>query len=536
MTADRLGGLVRHLRRAARLQPADEPGDRELLEQFLARRDEAAFEGLMRRHGPMVLGVCRRVLHNAQDTEDAFQTTFLVLVRKADSVEPRELVGNWLYGVAYRTALQARANAARRRGKERQAGKAAHQAAAEGEHLQEMIPLLDRELSRLPDKYRTAVVLCDLEGRSRKEAAGRVGIPEGTLSSRLATARRILARRLARHSLTLTAAAIASVLSAQDSSAGVPAPLAVSTSRAASLLVAGNAVIDAGVSAEVAALTEGVLKAMFLNRLRNHLGLALLVLALGLTSLATWAAPGGETPAGPRAPTGPPQPTRSGVRGTWQLVSYEVAGLQLAPEALREKEPRLTFDAGGGVTVRAADSAGLNLTVRGTYKVDPSKSPMTIDLTVTPPGQKKQIRLRGIYTVSGDRMSVVCALPGSEERPASFDATSGVVRLTARRTAPAREPGLAAEEGGEKGDRLERLLDRELEGRRTDGQVVDDLYLAVLSRRPTAAEQKFSATVVSTLGDRREAFGRLLWLLTNTEEFLTDLDARARRAPRRSQE
>ena len=528
MTAERLGGLVRSLRRAALPEAADQPGDRELLEQFLACRDEAAFEGLMRRHGPMVLGVCRRVLNNAADAEDAFQAAFLVLVRKAASVVPRELVGNWLYGVAYRTALQAKANAARRRGKERRVSKPIDEPAAEAEGIRELIPLLDRELDRLPEKYRAAVVLCDLEGKSRKEAAGRLGLPEGTLSSRLATARRRLARRLARYGLALTGAALARAAAAAD----VPAPLAVSTSRAATLLAAGKAVADAGVSAEVAALTDGVLKAMLLNRLKTHLSLALLVLVLGLTALTAWAVPGDETPAGPRSPAQTPRRPQAALRGTWQMVSYEVAGLRLAPEALREKEPRLTFDADGHVTVRATDHAGMNLTVRGTYKLDPSRNPKTIDLTVTPPGQKKSFRLYGIYAVKGDQMSVAFALPGSEKRPTSFDDGTGVGRVTARLVSRNDGDKVAAEDEA-KGDRLEQLLDRLLEEGRPDGQVIEALYLAALSRLPTAVEKQFAAKIVSVVGDRHFAFDRLLWLLTHSEEFVTDLDARGRRAPRR---
>ena len=270
MKPDRWGGLVRSLRWDV-LPEADDMDDRELLERYLTRRDASAFEGLLRRHGPMVLGVCRRVLGSAHDAEDVFQATFLVLVRKADTVVPREMVGNWLYGVAYRTALQAKANRARRRDKERRVSKPSDEPAVEKENVKELLPLLDRELDRLPEKYRTAVVLCDLEGKSRKQAAGLLGLPEGTLSSRLATARRMLARRLARHGLVLTGAALASA----TASAGVPACLAVSTSRAATLLAAGKTVAEAGISAEVALLTEGVLKTMLLNRLKTLLSLAL---------------------------------------------------------------------------------------------------------------------------------------------------------------------------------------------------------------------------------------------------------------------
>src|SRR5262249_51181418 len=156
----------------------------------------AAFAALLRRHGPMVLGVCRRLVSNASDAEDAFQATFLVLARKAASVVPRELVGNWLYGVAYRTALKAEALSARRRAVERQVEAVPDPPTSPEQVGRDLRPLLDRELERLPAKYRVPVVLCDLEGRTRREVAGQLGIPEGTLSSRLAAARKLLAGRL----------------------------------------------------------------------------------------------------------------------------------------------------------------------------------------------------------------------------------------------------------------------------------------------------------------------------------------------------
>src|SRR5262249_26019760 len=158
------------------------------------------------RHGPMVLGVCRRVLDHAHDAEDAFQATFLVLARKAASIVARDTVGNWLYGVAYRTAHKARVAAARRRLKERQMSRPE---ALDEDVWRELRPVLDQELNRLPEKYREPVILCDLEGQTRKEAARRLGWPEGTLSGRLSRARVLLAKRLARHGLTLSGGAMA---------------------------------------------------------------------------------------------------------------------------------------------------------------------------------------------------------------------------------------------------------------------------------------------------------------------------------------
>src|SRR5213083_498456 len=163
--AGQMTRLLRKLRTSVIVHERNALTDSELLGAFLNQRDAAAFEGLVRRHGPMVLGVCRRVLGNSHDAEDAFQATFLVLVKKAASVRPRQRVGNWLYGVAYRTALEARTIGARRRVKERTMPK--RETAAE-DVWQDVRPVLDRELSGLPENYRIAVVLCDLEGKTRK--------------------------------------------------------------------------------------------------------------------------------------------------------------------------------------------------------------------------------------------------------------------------------------------------------------------------------------------------------------------------------
>src|SRR5262245_3587170 len=189
MASGPLGGLVRHLRHAARDNDDDGVTDGQLLDQFLTRRDEAAFGRLLERHGPMVLGVCRRLLGDRHDAEDAFQATFLVLVRKATGIRRREAVGGWLHRAAVRAALEVLNR--RRRSRERQVSPMPEPEAAAGrDDSADLIPLLDDEIDRLPDKFREAVVACDLEGKTRKEAARELGIPEGTLSGRLTAARR----------------------------------------------------------------------------------------------------------------------------------------------------------------------------------------------------------------------------------------------------------------------------------------------------------------------------------------------------------
>src|SRR5262249_22220064 len=157
------------------------------------------------------------------------------LVRKAASVVPRELVANWLYGVAHQTALKARATSARRRAREKQVMAVPEPAPGPHEPRGDLQPLLDQELSRLPDKYRAVSVLCDLEGKTRKEAARHFHLPEGTVAPRLATARAMLAKRLTRSGLAVSGAALAAVLAQGVASAGVPAAVASATVKAASL-------------------------------------------------------------------------------------------------------------------------------------------------------------------------------------------------------------------------------------------------------------------------------------------------------------
>src|SRR5665213_1301485 len=145
--------VIQHIHRIARLQAAGERTDGQLLESFVRRREEAALEVLVRRHGPMVWGVCRRILHNHQDAKNALQATLLFLVHKAATVKPREMVGNWLYGVAHQTALKARATRAKRRTRERQVVDMPEPAVTEPGLWRDLQPVLDQELSRLPDKY-----------------------------------------------------------------------------------------------------------------------------------------------------------------------------------------------------------------------------------------------------------------------------------------------------------------------------------------------------------------------------------------------
>lgn len=262
LSASPLSNYLAHLRGILARREGAEPTDGQLLERYLSERDERAFETLVRRHGPMVLGVCRRILGNNHDAEDAFQGTFLVLVRRAGSISPRERVGAWLHGVAYRTALEARRSRARRR---RNEAKAVPRTTPSENAPAEWGPLLDDELSRLPINYRLPLLLCDLEGLTRKEAAQKLGWAEGTLSSRLSRGRELLARRLKRHGLGLC---VAGASAEGAATASVPASLIGPTVKAALLTAAGQTTAARLIAAGAVTLMERMMRNMTILKLK----------------------------------------------------------------------------------------------------------------------------------------------------------------------------------------------------------------------------------------------------------------------------
>jgi TIGR03009 family protein len=296
MAGSSMSDVVQHLRRAVLVGEGAEASDGQLLERFVRRREASALAGLVERHGPMVWGVCRRVLADYHDAEDAFQATFLVLVRRAASIVPRHMVGNWLYGVAHQTARKARATSARRRLNEKQVSPMPEAAMAERDAARDLQEVLDRELAGLPDAYRVTIVLCDLEGKTRREAAQELGWPEGTVASRHARARSLLARRLARQGLAVTGAALAAELATQAAVSATP------SIHAAGLLAASE------VSQRAALLAEGVVKTMLLCKLKKAIGVLSIVLLVGAlgTGWGLLPAPsaGGDVTAvvGPHAP------------------------------------------------------------------------------------------------------------------------------------------------------------------------------------------------------------------------------------------
>jgi RNA polymerase sigma factor (sigma-70 family) len=257
-----LGTVLRQIRTLA----DPEPADRELLQRFVTQHDPAAFAALVRRHGPLVLGVCRHVLQHVHDAEDAFQATFLVLAQSAASVRKGDALACWLHGVAYRVAMRAKRDAARRRHYEKQVPPRAHPSWDQA--WREVQAVLDEEIQRLPETYRGPFILCCLDGKSRAEAAAELGLKEGTVWSRLAEARRRLQQRLARRGVTLTAVLGALAVSQTVRASAVPAGLVNAT-------VQGVALGPPILSTRVSALAEGVGMTLVLTRWK----LATLVLA-----------------------------------------------------------------------------------------------------------------------------------------------------------------------------------------------------------------------------------------------------------------
>jgi RNA polymerase sigma-70 factor (ECF subfamily) len=457
--------VLRHLRRVALLQARDGLSDGALLDSFISGREEAAFEVLLRRHAPMVLGVCRRVLGNVHDADDAFQATFLVLVRKAASVRPRDMVGHWLYGVAYRTALKARAMNAKRRAQEQRAAELPRREPAAHDPPDELLARLDAELSRLPEQYRVPVVLCELEGRSRKEVARLLGLPEGTLSWRLAHAKKLLARRLSRFGAALSAGYLAAVLSRDAASASVPSFLMNSTARAAFQVFAREALTAGTVSARVVALTEGVIKAMLLSKLKLVSAVALAVAvsvgAVGLTYRPAVAQPAASKDAFRSA---------RATADELEELRLEVAALRKGLEVTRERVKVLE---GEVQALRAPNS------VPGVGARDDSQNTFREDLT-----------LKRNYQ---NRVDQSVAAPANRAHPPDLN----------------QKPGLANEYDRNKLERLENVLVREqgsplaqaeaalkkLRANPNDKQAADTLERALKQLKERARQDKPSLNV-----------------------------------------
>jgi RNA polymerase sigma factor (sigma-70 family) len=403
MATNPISAVLERVRRAGPVREGPDPTDGQLLGAFVAHRDEAAFAALVKRHGPMVWGVCRRLL-DRPDAEDAFQATFLVLVRKAATVVPREVVGNWLYGVAHRTALHARRTVTRRRGRERPVTAMPDRAVTDPERWGEVRPLLDEELSRLPDRYRAVLVLSDLEGKTRKEVARQLGVPEGTVAGRLARGRALLAKRLTRRGVALSGGALAALLGANAAAAEVPTTIVSATI----LYAAGPAAIPT----KVAILAEGVLKTMLFTKLRVVLVLlAMTVLASGIAFSCQPLQPqAADAPQAAQAKKDA-KADMARLQGKWQIVSFAFTGRELQGDEAKRILAQPVVISGNKIKFR----------LESTYALDPSKNPKEFDLIVKEEApEQERGTWKGIYKLTDDELTLCLAAPLNQTRPKEF--------------------------------------------------------------------------------------------------------------------
>jgi RNA polymerase sigma factor (sigma-70 family) len=396
--------------------------DAALVQRFAADRDEAAFAELLRRHGPAVLGVCRRVLRHDQDAEDAFQATFFVLARKAGTIRRTASVGSWLYGVALRIARKARVARERRPMAEIEL---ANVAATDLEQSwSDLMPVLDEEIGRLPVKYRLPFVLCHLEGKTNEQAAREIGCPLGTVLSRLSRARERLRGRLVRRGVVLSGGALAAVLAENAAGGTVPTALAGSTLQGAIRFVSAGG----GVPAAAAALARGYLRGRFWTRVAAWAacGAALAVVA----ALETWLVLANRPAALPvlRAAEKTAPTDEERIRGAWRLVSAEFGG-----QPLPVANSVMVFE--GGQCTIFGDGARV---LGKSYGLDPSQSPKAMDV-VTDYGRVQM----GIYAFDGDTLTI-CLTPDTRDRPTDFatraDSETLTMVLKRESTPPQRGP------------------------------------------------------------------------------------------------
>lgn len=274
--------ILWYLRSLAATQEGGQSSDSDLLERFSLRQDQAAFELLLARHGPMVWGVCRCLLADVHAAEDAFQATFLILVRKARSIGRRNLLGNWLYGVAHRVAVRARVQALRRQTRECDGVHLAPARTSGNGTQADVARILHEELNRLPDRYRSPLVLCYLQGKTREEAARQLGLSEGSVRGRLERGRERLRQQLTRRGVTLSVAAIAGTFAGKCSATSVPPALFAATMKGGWVLAAGAGA--SWISQSVLLLVEGALHAMLIQKMKLA---AVAVVGIGVLTVGT---------------------------------------------------------------------------------------------------------------------------------------------------------------------------------------------------------------------------------------------------------
>jgi RNA polymerase sigma factor (sigma-70 family) len=433
--------VVQHIRKIA---GGEEATDGDLLERFTSQHEEAVFDVLLRRYGPLVLGVCQRVLNHEQDAEDAFQATFLVLARRAGSIQKQASLGSWLYGVSYRLALKVKAGAARRRALERRVATMPPPQPRDETAWSELRPALDLELSRLPEKYRAPLVLCYLEGKTHAEAAQVLGWPCGSMSKRLTRARELLRARLRERGVALSTGLLATLLT-EKARAAVPTALAESSSKAAVLVATGKAVTGV-VSTHVAALAEGVMRTMLTTKLKLGLlllfGMAVLAAATGLANSRKAQEQQAEVQPDPERPAAPARHppdlalvpndamgfARIAVHELWNSASFRRVRQQPATPVqdtllLAEKYLGVPLDEIETVTAILLPLGEANAGPQIVYVFTTTRPyvPEKVRLAVAPEGKQQKYKTKSYSSVEGkdqsavhfvsDRIFIVATLP-----------------------------------------------------------------------------------------------------------------------------
>jgi RNA polymerase sigma factor (sigma-70 family) len=399
-----------------------EPTDERLLHDYVSGQDAGAFAAIVRRHGTVVLGVCRRILRDEQHAEDAFQATFLVLMRRARSLTVPNLLSNWLYGVAYRTACKIRSAKARQRTREASMAQVPAPDAANEVIWRDLRPILDDELQRLPPRFRRPIVLFYLEGKTTEEVACTLGCPKGTVLSRLARGRERLRRRLTRRGLAISGGVLVTFLARSGVAEGTfPGTLLDWSIRIQAASAAARA--TEGISSQAKQVTQQVLNDMFRRKLQMIGGIVLVgLLAVGTSFLGyrAFSTPRGvvEQPAS--------RSDMDELQGTWQVVTVEYAGQPLAREQFRYT--RLTFR--GNTVIQEGNGRRVELT----FQLDPSQKPKTIDM------QGPALRYdsyQAIYELDGYILRVCQREPGPG-RPREFASKPNSTNflITARRSGP----------------------------------------------------------------------------------------------------
>jgi RNA polymerase sigma factor (sigma-70 family) len=420
MPNKQLENVLQHLQRLTVGQAFKKLTDGQLLERFAVLGDQAAFTALMQRHGMLVLNVCRNLLHQEQDAEDAFQAVFLVLARKAVAVAKHAKLAGWLHKTSCHCAMQVRRARARRLAHERRSNEMPRREGGDDTGWRELQGMLDEEVARLPDKYRSPFVLCCLEGKSKSEAALELGWKEGTVSGRLAQARKQLQQRLIRRGVTLSTTLCALALT-QKAVAIVPTALADATAQAV-FAIGGQAVgTSVYLSPQVVDVVQKVIKTMSVAKCKSNL-------AVFLTTAAVVLGTGALTYRGFAVPTNSPDPlniqpmkaretsrpsTDSAMfQGDWQVIEHTVSGVQVKHENSRQ----FWRIAGNKVTVEYGDGNVEEMV----FQVDESKKPKWIDLKTAGVDERAMVGA-GVYQFNDNSLTLCLNSGKAPPRPPSFD-------------------------------------------------------------------------------------------------------------------